>query len=1003
MEISTLGGLIDQLYNRNLDNKTLQQIQAQLQQFQRLENALAVADVWLTQDYSLYCQFFGALTYTVQLNLKLARYNPIDEDDNLELAGLVERQYSQIRHLVKENRLTKVNNQFIIKKIFSNLALIYFYYYLEWENPLRGFADIVDLNTSDGTSLMLTFSQILIEEVLKKSSLNEKISEPLHVKLKDEVFEFSKKIINGIIENNIALLNSHSPVFEAPVLNSITCLSSWLNYISFSQLNSSGKFDLDDTFNNCLQILVSHQGQQLQSNAFLVSSLLDFFTNLVTVNVNLINATVKLQLFDLIFKSWGLMYLNFNKDNFENIEEFSKLIIVYLETDIVIISKFLISDDHHYIFDILLKLTGYPGIPIVEEVISKEFIEFWLEASDSLIDESGSLLIVLKSEDNLKLFKLRFAELLNNISNIYWKKLQIPDNLEPEFKQEFMAYRRDIGELFETIYHTISADLFKKLFENLLTNIREDKNPQEIEASLFVIKTIIVDVETVDDQIWKGFEMLFESKFHDLCLNTKSIYLMTTVVNFLSRIDFFYKKHLKYLDPILNLLFHYLTYPNPSFQMQVVKSISQICKECNKHLVNSIDKFDAVVVEAIENRQLNDFVREKIINGVTYIIQEIDVPAQGEYIYKLVRLIEEKMAVTLRDTAEVQIGSDQSAMLFGYLLSLLHCILEIAKGMQIPEFTQNTSFDDYWKIDTFGIRPTILNMVNQISLDETTTKVFLSYNYTISNIQLNYHSQITEAVCLIFKAGACENYGPVVFETDVVFSFIVKKLTSLMHLLPNVHGHVSEFINLYELLTLLISINAKTLPFEKASALIEETFVNVLDYLLQDFDMYVAGLQCITVLVNKNPQLILGHSKFEQILNSILVVFKLSNEKYIIKRLSSFWIKLVGVKDPAVDSVFENGLGARLTDLAFRQLLQSARSNLDYYSDVIRAIIGKYPLWFRAWMRDCLNSVNEQRLADGAALIPVDKYIQTIYLTKGSRKSNNTLRNLWMVSNGLDY
>lgn len=1113
--------LIEKLYSNSVDSTAIAQIQAQLQSIQRQNNALVLADELLDpqKQYSVLCRFFGALTYTVKLNQLFSTWGKTvisadendlqqqqdESDEDIQkytvLNQLLLNHLAHLNGLLNEYLNNKVNNLFVIKKVFSNLSLIYSYNYKIWVNPLltllqlinsfsapanlqslsmsttsipdagKQLVESVQQNPQPKISLVFLFSQIIIEDILKKNTMNDKVKEELHLAMKAELFVSTGVFINYLFElniNQLTVVQSNSLIYPSTMVDSVKCFSAWTSYISFSQLNSTERFDLDTTLNLFLSFLLAHTTtEQLGNDSELIEVIIDLFTNLLETYANLVHSELKQSLNNLIFQSWGMNYLNYlGTDEEGPVRDFSRLIVAYLELDMVRISTLLIKEDCNYIFDALIKLSNFPGIPVLEEQISKDFTEFWLETSDYLIDDSDSMLILLKTPENLSLFRQKFKQLLIQLSQVYWNKIQLPIHSESSmkdieiFKDEYSSYRRDISDLFETIYPIIKDTIFKTLFDNITNNLSEAVNAggptakaiSEIEASLYIINSLLgaVTEDNVSKDIKSNLVSLFSnSGFLEFSLASNNSYLMTTTVNFLTCIHFFYKLSYgtEFLNPVLDYLFNLLSlsatgslsFPK-TFELLVARAICHICNDCRSSLTSSLPKFETILVEVISTINFNSFTREKIINSVAFIIQGIKVPdTQAIYISKLLELLtsqSDKLIKEIKSMTVAVVANEAEVEKFNvileYLLSLINCLGEIGKGMQLPEESsifyndeERNAVSAYWRADVLGVHDKILKLISDYSLDALLTDIFITHyhnaNGTINNM-INYHNQITEKCCAIFRSGLCEDLeGPFVFDNDIILNYVVSKfddITQRIACSPNqITSQSMAITQLFNLFETVIASNYRNLSREIVSKTVFKLFVKEHVMIHQDVDLFASALKFITVILEKKPDLFLhineytdgGIDSVKLILDSCLTILKLSNEKFVIKCAVNFWTVLVSLKagnkenHDFISNLFINSsLGQNLTNVTFSALLVATRSNSELYCDIVRNLVGKYPLQFKTWMRTALMLINQLRVYAGKLALPdIEVFIQKIYLTKASRKTNNVIKNYWLAANGL--
>lgn len=1042
MDLDNIVLLIDKLYSNALKPDEINTVQSQLQRFQKNDkHALPLADELLNnRHYSLYCKYFGALTYTVKLNqifssIKVTELEEEDDEDLSEInsiLALLKAHLNQLRLLFDEYINQGVNNVFVLKKIYSNLSLIYMNCFSLWKSPillliellrdgsfniqtsLQGFPNMERLNVDSNAKLeeqIILFSEIIIEDILKKV---QSPSNQLDSSLKFEIFKTADFFLVKSLTNN-------DQNFDL----SVNCLSSWINYFSFTSLRGFERINIDQILKLLIDKLV-----QDQNNA---SFLLPFFVSLFENHFTFINNDIKLLMKEVVLGSWGFQFINKNYE--ADLTQFVTLMILVLDINIQKMKTLLIIDDSNssnaQIVSTLLKLTNYPGIPIVEDEISKELIDFWLEICDTYIDESYETLSSSSSDDSLIIFANRFCELMFEVFKIYWVKCQLPfedPGLLHELqlnKEEYYLFRRDVGDFVDNLYSIIPLKILSFLFENI-ANDRQNNNIKEIECSIYFLNVIFENLNNLDDdndvdddsfkiltassndsqnndikiELTKRITALFKNSFLDFSLSTNNKYLLSTVVKFLTKIEFFYKIHTEYLTPILdylmNLLLNYTDTkdnrssndpPNNTFEFIIVKSISSICDECRVSLHNYLYNFEPLLKEILSNETLTPFTREKLVNSVTCIIQSIELPSeQANGVCKMLQLIFDQIDFSKPLTEKRK----------EYLLSLLNSTLEIGKAMQLPtdEFYDPSTwqlFNQYWINDPMKMRDLLLEIINLYCV----------------NLPIPL---VVETCCSLFRIGLSESISnPFVFEDKIIIEFIVSMLNTLQRdgLKENSITSITYLLNLLE--TLIIS-NYRTLD----SLLIQDLFTLLVfeneSFISSDLDIFTAFIQVINSTLDKKPDLLMSnHQNFLKIIQILLFSLSQTKEKFLIKGISTFFVTLMVLKSgnkanhEMIKNLFLNeSLGSNLTCTTFEALVKTTRSNLEYYSEILRYLLIKYQLDFKGWslqffQKDINNNSTYPK-------IEFETFYKKMVLTKTPRTSfQQTIKDLWSRLNGLDY
>ncbi|ODV93346.1 hypothetical protein PACTADRAFT_51947 [Pachysolen tannophilus NRRL Y-2460] len=976
-------GLVELLYSSRDPDQVIE-VQKILQRFQKSSNSWYISNQLLLND-SINCKFFGALTYTVGINLHLGEFST-----DLKFKIILEL-LNHVILLINEN---KNNTLFVIEKLLSNLAIIFVTSYKEWSYSLQSlYASlknknpqiINDSNINDFDStydmILLLFSQIVVEETSKLESSNVDKSN-LHKFIHEKFFPITSALL-----------------FRTEMIKSLDCLGSWIQYISTAELESVERYDLSIILDHLLDLIILN-------NADISQRAINVTVDILDTNPSMLNKVLKNKLDSLIFGKWGVNYLQslIEDHDFENINQFSRLVILFLETDIIHVAHLLADDANNEKFEFLLNLTNFPGIPIDEELISKDFIEFWSELAEAYVDDEDRLLVLLKNDtDQLMKLNQKATSIFQRVSSIYWSKIHIPVNVDDEefklYKEEFMSYRSDVADFFDTIYPIVKIAMYKNLIDTISNNISSAKpNFQDIEASLFLINSISSNFneDNINTNILSYLTNILESNFFEIISSNNSNenkYTISTTIQFLSSIDFFYKHKigLKYLPSILNFLFSCMLESN-LYHLSSSKAICRISNDCRLSLVGYLPNFENLIVEMINNINILPIIRERIVNSYASIIQGIKNPEiQGKNLNILLGLINEKCVQLITNN---QITNENT---LNYLISLLNCIYEIGKGMQLPEddvedfYSQEeiNLINEYWTNDSYNIHDKIIRIITEVSTNSS------------SPMLLN-NTEIVEKCCLIFKTGLTESIeGPFVFKDETLIQYILTKSGS---------ANINTMPFLFELFDAVITANYKTISPSLVSSTVDTIFLSRLPLIKTDPDLIESSIKILGTIVEKKPSLIIYNGNFTIIILHFCLENLSTSEKFILKSVSKFWSKLIVLKKgdkrdfEFISNLFlQEKLGVVLTYAVISNLLKSQRSNIDNFQEILKFLIVKYPLYVKNWLEDAFAKVNEERVNQRIdELKSYHVFIKKLIMTRGKTQAfQNVVKEYWLETNGL--
>lgn len=967
---------------------------------------------------SLNVQFFGALTYTVQLNqIK----NNLDNLDLNQVNLILFQLFNHIKKLVTNNNNT--NNLFIVKKLFSDIAIIYNSILnsddlVQWLDPISTLIqflnnnsielnicynanDLIQLVNSDNKFLLLELSTIILEDFTKNSNVKNRF-EILH----NYFYQSIKSILL------ISFEQQQQNHIDPSLIKYLTPLT---QFVTFAELSSIERFnDINDLFIYLIKYLNSENEN--------VDEIIEFLVYLFEENPKLMNIKLRDQLNSIIFSDWSLRYLNnlTSSRDFDLLNNFSSLITLFLEIDLLKLNSQLFLNDNSEKLNFLLNLTKINYLPIIEENISKIFINFWIQVIEIFIDDADSLKeIYLKNNEILfKEIELNFINFLSSLSQIYFDKINfkfINESDFNEFNDELVDYRNDVTDLFDSIYTKLGHQVYLNLISTILNSV--DLN--EIETCLFLLTSIIKNLNPISinleimNSTFELFNQNFLIKFNELIqeknqdktsFSSLNNYYIKTSIKFLGSIEFFYNSKIGevYLNLVINYLFNCLkNFPNQQFIIS--KILLEICDNCRKKLINSISNFEPFLIEIIKNPVINSFTRSKFLNSISCIIQSISDPElQENHVYHMIELIFTTCSPFLqRDSLQKEE--------LDYLISLYDCFYQIGKGLIVPdddddaeeEESQQSAkeerkqlFINYHKQSNYKIQTKLNEIIKIFAIDST----------------LSENTEIIEKTCLIYKVGLLEDYGSFSFKYQDIIDFCLLKLNSknIVNLLSFLLILLKNLINVGFLPT-----NSQFLQNDQVILIIENfIFSNKSQELIKDPDNLVNSIELINSIINKKIDSILYNENYFNLIINLCLNSLMSKEKLIIKSVSKFWVSILTVKKISKDDseflrnkfIDQNlNIGENLALVTITSLIDSSRSDIEYFSNIIIQIISKYQLYAKRWFENSLIKINESRVSRGLSEMKnMDLFIKKLMITRGSsRKCSELIKQFWIETNGM--
>ncbi|KAH3672993.1 hypothetical protein WICMUC_003946 [Wickerhamomyces mucosus] len=985
-QIQEVVRLVETLYSTK-DHYQVNQIQNQLQDLQKSQYGLQLGQELLSSKYGLNVQFFGALTYTIKLNTSYTKKLP-KEDLNVILESLL----VNLKEKLQQNKFQNVPNLFIIKKIFQNLSIIFNTFDNDWENPLLSLVHILGYKSLDNLddytkSMVLTLTDTLLGDNLK---LQKDIPDSkVHQKIQNEIYPLALKIIQ---------VNFQEMKNSSLVVRNIGAITTWYQYISYIERSTLIRYK---TFNDDLLLYLIQCLNVFSSDSENTEDFFEIFTVSMTLlieifseNPSILKTSFKLQFEGLITNTeWCLDKIQYmiKAEEYDGLNNFPLLITNFLEINLVRFIELNFVEFSSFL-SFLVQFTNIPLIPILKETISKSLSEFWIQVIELFNDEPEVIKIQLKGDEfATSRVMLNFNALIQQLSPIFLHKLQLSVMDESDYKDyenEFRSFRLDIAEFFDVIYSNIGIEFYQGLTQSIVNN---NKDRNQMEVGLFILGSISTNFSNnVDLEISKIIQTMFDSNFFSRYVSningfSQSDEYIKSSIRFLSSINFFYKSSIgsNYLNTVIDYLLKCLKdYPNQQFIIS--RTLLEICDDCRSELGSSIEKFESLLIEMISNEEINNFTREKFINSVSFLIQSVDSPEiQENHVLSLIQLIENTLQSSLK-------GSHTSLTKekFEYILSLLSSVHSVGRGLNLPDDLEETNPESYsqfyrYYLNTYKVQ---IRLMSLISIFDSTSDI----------------AELNEKCLSIFKVGLLDDFGPFVFKTQDILKIASSKA-----------ANEKSWKNVLELINVLINsrINSKTdrINVETVSQILQFFILDKVKAIECDTDTLMLAINIFSTVINKNQIYIFYNSEqLSSIINITIHSMKLK-EKFLIKSVSKFWVTFLQMKgvsssqDSDIVRSYVYEIGHFLTLALFQALINSSRSDLDQYSNIIVVLISKFQLQFTQWATNALNTINQARVNSGEnKLENREIFLKKLLLTRGlSKKCHTLIKDFWLNTNGL--
>lgn len=985
-------------------------IQKELQAIQKSDQGFNVAS-YLLQQESRNCKYFGALTYAVVIQ------NTTLDDE--KIAALIASVQGHLRDLLADSAQL-APSLFIVKKLMSDLSLLYIKK-PAFANPVcmfmkaLGFEQEFNIQSFSGylsqlpatlLGLLLVFFSILVGDFSKLNDYGSSIN----IAVKSDIFpylEVTYEYLNFLQENNQLKDDMNVQALET--------LNSWMSYIP----NNSGDARYESSQ---LVLIIKFLLLQLQQptdveNDQRMNSIrlcLLTFNEILEVNAPLLTPEEKLYLYATLFESgkWGDQFMNAvifteRREEFhDEVNAFIDLVLTVLQLNTIKLSKSILDPNTQNIFGIAHKLTSIQGVALADEFISERMLAFWEELAN-VYQDSSDIFENLFNETEDPQFREEFEaekkSIFIEIAKVYWKKIHYPDlSVYNSIKGEFRAYRNSVAEFFLGAYALLKADFYEMICESLVNSVEEFPNNQgliaDIEATLYLLYKINDDTIYFESQerLISPFSLrIFRSNimgtFREVEFSdTRGQLFYSTFVQYLASNEFFFKtpEGSAYLGQVFDMLFPIIMASSSNLSLLASKTATKICEECSQSLTGFLPNLEVVVIEMLKNPSIDSLIRLRMFNAYSVIAKSIeDLNAHGKLVQGMVIAVKEA-SNAMMEVAQNNLSEDQE----DYLVSLISCLVNIGKGSALSDdeidqmlAQQEVDYREFWQEDRLAIKPVILEIV---------TKYLLEYQ------PLCQKTMVVEKCLLVFKTGIGEKLGgPFEFDEQLIAQYLVSLMERLTN--PNAVPYV------FGILEYMITVRFSKISDILVGGLIDRLFIQRLDFLKTDPDMIKSAIDLFSKIIEYKPSLIIHSPSFSNTIIRFALDGFQANESFIVKSILKFWINTINIKHgtredhEAMTKLFvDEQLGRLVTSDLLRSFLRSTRSHLDYYYNVFRSLVGKYPLAFKHWLILSLEELkpNVLKKVDDREL---SMFVQKLMVTRGARTANDVLKQFWLTANGL--
>lgn len=634
----------------------------------------------------------------------------------------------------------------------------------------------------------------------------------------------------------------------------------------------------------------------------------------------------------------------------------------------------------------LLVISNFPGFPYVDHNLTMFMLEFWGTYADAYIQ------LEWENNEDAGLCIIQVIE-------IYWAKITLPlpvqqAHWKTDSWEAFDSFRKDFWEFLDMTYGIVGSQLFNTLVTNILEQLSSGTPPnwEKLEASLSCVNALSENITNEHALV----AQLLQSPLLEQLAHLENMHIRTTGVNFIGSYSVFFEEDAgkAYLFPALDYLFKSLSIA--SLSTTASRSVLKLCSSCRTYLSSSLSSFFDTYTNMSLYAILGNASHERTVLAISYVIQAVeDVETKAWYVNQLITLILgqlEKVNDEYEQSKQLTDGPSKEA--FQRIVSLLKCLGNIGKGLQVPDDFQGQPAKEqvdamtaYWDADKFSIRANLLQVM----------RIF-----TIDRLDFRASVDICESCCGILKSGFSESVpGPFVFPINTVLEFIkAKHATGPVDCRPALVDLSCCFVSSH-------SVGSSTIPAQYVNSLLA-TFFSEVDAMLEyEPETQTSNLKLLRQIFTHYAEVFLDNPKIEVMIRFAVQMLQ-STDRFAMREATAFWTSFIGLSPSsggyAQQQAILSSVGPDLARTLVSKIAgDSARSELEYYSEVIKSLLSKQLFLAKPWFESALvvNPVHPVDKIDGQRR---DKLCKQLVGLRGSRQTTQVVKQFWLASRGItDY
>lgn len=898
------------------------------------------------------------------------------------------------------------------------------------EVPYDTLIDFINSNTI-WNELTLTFIEIIVEDICKFQSKRHSLSE-VHKAVHEHLYISAMAVINVNLSLTVAQKGTN-------LINDVlfNCISSVITYVSIARnAGPAGRMNLDDLFHNMLQVMCSstEEDDKYEKGEKVLSILGNVFANDPTIinhelrqEIESIFLGVSRSGCDTSRNSWMIQYMNYlvSCEMHTELRELATCMVDLLLVNVLDVSNKLFSNasnepdkiayTQEYI-RVLLQITKFPLTPVIEEFFSVKMIEFWLELANTYVELPAQSLRFDASQVALNIFQPVVSIYLPKISLATQILITKDEGPNSSSINEFEDFRTAMAELAQSIWPILGNANFTDVLLSGTGSVDATslmKEPLEfndeffqLESMLFLLNSLLTDMnltestwirQTISTNIFFINNVLvllrigcIAAQDPDVSVNNVILQIVRTSTNVLSALAGYFFQEPTLLDSCIQTLFESLgsctshpTLINEKIEVLLIKSIAVISDTCRCHLVAYIPQFFMALRELLNTESpTSSFTNAKLIKSIGYIIQAdlIEGPdKQATVILELVNIIDNYIDSNLTHVDQDMKIQDRVHSLLSYVSELGSSLIQREEFEDPAMLQKTTEARKYWENDPMKIRDTIKRMIDKI----------------LSNPAYKNNAGVIETSCLIMgKALRLPEEDPhfLRYSMDEIMTYILNYIQ-----ICDIRASLPYFSYLMEIFIVHFK---QILSSQEFDFLFSKTFMPFYaDSILQDPDLLQAMINLVVAVLDTKPGLVVHSETWTHFILPQFMQYLTSTEKFTISATTRFWTKVLNNRRYTHEDLHTvqqqiTPLGPQLSLQVLYGLLHTQRSDINCYTDVLRALVAKYPTESKNWLVNALPQICDKSAAH-------EKFINKLSVTRGSRAAGNAVLEWWIECNSM--